>query len=260
MPQTPITIKRLSHLFSVLKLKKKDRLVYDALIKLRQATTSQVALAALLPRQTAYSILLKLQTFGLVSLSSRSGVKLFIADPEDIYGVIKKKQDELTKVRDETKEHLPYIKQHQRKYFKKPTVRYYDGAYGLKNLFNSMLDYYDQPGSIKEFRGYGLNTYKNASVRTFLSHFIKKRKKKGVKTKLLIGAGPEDFTKGKSGQLDISTRHMNVRPQNAGIYILEDKVYMFSFTDNSGLVVENKAIAKFLKDAFDDHWGKTEGA
>jgi sugar-specific transcriptional regulator TrmB len=256
MPHQP-TKKRLVHIFDVLRLKPKDRKVYSALIELRQATASQVARKLKLPRQTTHSILIKLRVIGLVSLSSRSGVKLFIADPEDIHTVIRKRQEELTRVNAETRSAIPYLKQHQRKHFMRPVVRYYDGSFGLKNLFGSMLDYYEAPGAIKEFRGYGLNTYKNASARTYLSHFIKKRSKRGVKTKLMIGAGPEDFTRGKGGQLDISIKHMGTKPQNAGFYILEDKVYLFSFTDNAGLVVENKAIAKFLKDTLDDHWKKT---
>ncbi len=260
MLRKPFTDRRLAHIFGVLRLKKKDARIYQTLTELRQATASQLASRVGLPRQTTYSILLKLQEHGLITLSSRSGTKMFIADPDNLQSAIKRKHQELSTLSPEVLQASLSIRKHQKLNFKKPAVKYYDGSFGLKNLFGSMTDYYATPHAVKEFRGYGLNTYKNASVRTFLSHFIKKRKKMGVKTKLLIGKGPEDFTKGKSSQLDISLRHMNTQPQNAGIYILENKIYMFSFTDNAGLVIENKAIARFLKSAFDDHWEKTPAA
>ncbi len=251
-----ITTKRLRHIFGVLGLHEKDLTVYSILIDLHQATTSQIVARLNIPRQTVYSILLKLRAIGLISLSSQSGIKLFITNPQDIVTVLKRKHAELETVRSDADFIVSETKKSKKLNFRKPTVKYYDGSYGLKNLFQSMLDYYHEPKAVKEFRGYGINTYKDASVRVFLSHFIKKRKKLGVTTKLLIGKEPENFTGGKAQELDISIKHMDTLPQNAGIYILEDKVYMFSFTDDAGLVVENRAIAKFLKNIFDDHWKK----
>lgn len=240
----------------VLGLNNKDLLIYKRLLIIRQSVVSQIGCDLSIPRQTALSVLNKLQKLGLVHVSSRSGVRLFIADPSDIKKAILKKHEDLHRAGFDAEEIIPELEKDQRRNYKKPIIKYYDGKFGLRNLFQSMLTYYQSPGSIKEFRGYGLNTYRNASVRTYLSHFIKKRKKLGVKTRLLIGKGPEDFTGGKSDELNIQTRHMDTDPQNAGVYILEDKVYMFSFSDNAGVVVENKAIAKFLKLAFDDHWSR----
>lgn len=248
----------LRDIFEALGLNNKDLRVYKALIGLNQATSAQVANIISLPRQTIHSILLKLKGTGLVSLSSRSGVQLFIADPEMLKIVMKEKQDNFSKLQNTANTIIPKLKLQHKSHVRRPTVKYYDGVFGLQHLFDSMIEYYSQPGSVKEYRGYGINTHDKTSIQKYLSKFIQKRARLGVITKLLLGSGTESFTKGKAKRLNILMKHTGFDAQNSSLYILNDRVYLFSFDDNAGLIIENRALANLLKNIFEDHWKRID--
>jgi sugar-specific transcriptional regulator TrmB len=248
--------KILEPIFEVFSLSKKDLYIYKTLLMLNQATSSRVSKEISIPRQTVHSILVKLKKSGLISLSNKSGVQIFVADPELLHTTIQKKREVLSSIERCSEEAITSLVKLKRKYVKRPLVKYYDGSIGLEHLFSSMLTYYKEKNSVKEFRGYGINTYSITSIQKYLTKFIKKRATLGVRTRLLIGAGSENFTKGMANKLNIHCKHTSFIPQNAGIYILEGRVYLFSFNDNAGLVIENETIARLLIHIFDDQWSR----
>ena len=89
----------------------------------------------------------------------------------------------------------------------------------------------------------------------FVRDFVKKRHNLGVATRLLIGEGEDDFKISKeSDKLGRDIKHIDIAPQKAGIYLVGDRVYMFSYEDEVGVMIENKNINNFLKEIFEVEW------
>ncbi|MFA6042405.1 MAG: helix-turn-helix domain-containing protein [Patescibacteria group bacterium] len=230
--------------------------VYSALLGLGSAGASEIAEGVKLPRQTVYSLLSELLEKEVIEQSDQQGVKQFVANPDALLLRLEKDQLQLQKTKTELAAELPKILAKQRRKPSYPQVTYYEGKEGLKRLFNGILHFYQRDGE-KAFRGYGVNFMKPA-LGDFLYTFVKKRSEYGVDTKLFIGLGPDDFgITGPENQLQRDIKRLNMPAAKAGVYLVGDRAYLFSFVDNVGVMVENPAIVELLKRAFDDHWKKS---
>jgi predicted DNA-binding transcriptional regulator len=243
------------HILESIGLYDNERLLVGALLRSkRPLRASEAATAAKLPRQTAYSILANLTHRGLLVETDRNGVKHFYTDMKEIARFIDLERSRLGKVRDSMRLGSGYaLKDTPRSDM--PSVQFYEGALGLRKLFESILELHKK-GKVKQFRGYGINQFKDSpALREYLSHFVRMRGSYGVKTKLFIGQGADDFKiTGEASAQGRSVKHIDIEPQLGAAYFVGDRVYLFSYRDNVGVMIENQAIATMLKDAFDDHW------
>jgi hypothetical protein len=53
-------------------------------------------------------------------------------------------------------------------------------------------------------------------------------------------------------------KHIDIEPQKSGVYLVGDRVYLFSYEDEVGVMVENKNIANFLKEIFEVEWRQSK--
>jgi sugar-specific transcriptional regulator TrmB len=239
-----------------LHLSKKEAEIYLALLKIGQSSSSQIAAELNLPRQTIYSVLEKLIEDGFVEQSDKRGVKQFFADPNQLLALVEKQKEELERSKQTLKEEIPKILAENKRGGEVPIVQYYEGQEGLRRLFENILKLY-QKGKSKTFRGYGINLF-YPGLEKFLQDFVEKRSSFGVDTNLFIAEGPDGFgITDETSALKRDIKRLSIEPQQAGIYIAGNQIYLFSYKDNIGVLVENQAIARFMKDAFDDHWEKT---
>lgn len=204
------------------------------------------------PRQSIYSILQKMLDQGLIEQTAYKSNKIFIADPNQILNFIDNTTKTLNKTKSELEELIP--KMHEKHNSKSiPKVRYYDQKTGVRRLLENILEQYSK-SNIKEFRGYGINRFKGV-VDDFLYEFVKKRFSYGVETKLLIAKEDDDFEiTDESNRYGRTIKRMNIKEQEAGLYLVGDRIYLFSYKNNMGMVIEDEAIAKLLTDVFDSHW------
>lgn len=230
--------------------------VYLALVKMGPTTASHLGDRVGLPRQTVYSLLQRLMEEEFVEQSDRRGVKHFFADPEALVALVDKKKRRLEESKTELERELPRLLAQTNPERSFPKLKYYEGVNGLKRLFEEILKLYHR-GLSKTFRGYGINMF-HQYLGDYLYEFVKKRGKYGVTTKLFIADAPDDFgvdnNQGLGGR---EIKKINMPPQEAGVYIVGDNVYLFSYKDSVGVTVKNKAIATLLKTTFDDHWTKS---
>ncbi|MEN9390063.1 MAG: hypothetical protein RLZZ283_163 [Candidatus Parcubacteria bacterium] len=243
-------------IFKALGLKKREVRVMRALIHLRIGRTSDIAAECSIPRQTAYSILMKLSERGLITPTSGLGIRKFMCDYGALVRFIDHERERLIEIRKSLasgSSPAPIDEQHSRL----PVVTYYEGSLGLRHLFESMLDLYKRK-KYTQFRGYGINFFaRTFGLEEYLPAFIKKRHALGVSTKLVIAKGPDDFRiTDESTRYGRKIKHLPIDEQNAGIYLTGNRTYLFSFKDNVGVMVENQAITQFLQSAFDDHWSR----
>ena len=236
----------------------KEAKIYLALVKFGPSPASSVSKEVSLPRQTVYTLLQGLVTREFVAQGDRRGVKQFIADPGSLIQLLEKQKTALDERQKAIEKEMPKLLSLQKR--KEPFVRvqYYEGKDGMKRLFESILDYYRR-GETKEFRGYGVNMMHEA-MGDYLFEFIRRRHELGVKTNLFIAKGPDDFgITDPSKAAGRTVKRLNMEPQMSGMYLVGDRIYLFSFDDHVGVMVENASIARLTRVVFDDQWGRVPG-
>ncbi len=250
-----IIMKSLENSLVDLGLHKKEVMVYLSLVKGGFSTAAQTAHDTGLPRQTVYSILEKLVNEEFVEQGDKRGVKQFFADPSKVLSIIDKRQHSLETDKRVLEKEMAELLLVQTKNSFFPKIQYYEGRQGLIRLFNNILGQYKK-GESKNFRGYGINKMREA-LGDYLFEFVKKRGEFDIQTRLFIGQGPDDFNiTDKESAFGRNVKRLEIKPQNAALYVVGQKVYLFSYPDQVGVMIENKNIADLLKNVFDDHWTK----
>ncbi len=239
-------------------LSEKEAFVYLALLKTGLAGAARIAREAALARQTTYSLLADLVEKGFIEQSDRKGVRQFYADPNELIKLVGRQRDELEKERKILEQELPKLLVENKRATALPIVQYYEGQEGMKRLFVNILEQYKK-GKLKLFRGLGINRFYGGMEDT-LREFVEKRSAYGVRTNLLIANAPDNFgIHDEQTALGRNVRRLNIDEQQAGIYLVGNSAYFFSYKDNVGVMLENQAIVKFLQDTFDALWEKTPG-
>lgn len=248
----------MKEIFEKLGLGKKERRVYIACLKRGPAPASKIALEAGLPRQTTYSILSRLIEEGLVEQSDRAGVRSFFADPRKIPSVLERRQTKLAETKRAVEEKMAELLSMKQSVVEFPKVEYYEGEEGIKRFSEEILEYYKKKNIEKVLRGYGVNKFSEGLGDYFAEH-AKKRAELGVETRLLVGKGETDL--GLEDELLRKwrqVRQIEMNPQESGVYLVGSRIYLFSYKDKVGVMIENEAIAELLKNTFDDHWQRVE--
>lgn len=236
-------------------LSEKAVTVYLSLLKTGLANAATIAREAGLPRQTTYSLLDELVRERFIEQGDKKGVRQFYADPNQLIKLITVRKEELERNKRVVEEELPKLLAKNHRAQALPIVQYYEGQEGLKRLFENILERYAK-GKLKLFRGYGINQF-YPGMENFLKFFIEKRNTYDVKTSLFIANAPDRFgIKDEQSALGRDFKRLNIEEQEAGVYLVGNAVYLFSYKDNVGVMVENTAIAKYMKDVFDESWEK----
>lgn len=250
----------MENILKQLGLSEKEATVYKSLLERGASTASSLANSINLPRQTVYSILQKLCDDGFVEKGLWRGAHKFFVDPTNLSSVVRSKQKELTKVDKEVQEIIPKLLDMTRTYNKKkPAIQYYDGVFGLKRLFDEIIEQFKHKEDTV-FRGVGINYFKNTTIQDTLYDFVRERYKYGVETRLIIAEGENDFgiTDNPITKLGREIRQMKFEPQNAGAFIVGKRVYLFSYEDEVGIMIEQEVIIGLLKKVFDLEWDRAK--
>jgi sugar-specific transcriptional regulator TrmB len=239
-----------------LELPEKEILIYKALLEIGPSNAARIGKEINLPRQTTYSIISNMIEKKVVLQTDRAGVKQFFVEPNELLALIHDKKRILEKAAKDLEDELPKILSLQQHKKSAPKIQYYEGNYGLRRLFENILDQYKK-GAEKVFRGYGINHIKETKLSDFLQSFIKERYDKGVETRLMIGKSDDDFEiTDISNKYGREIKRINMEPQKAGIYLIGNRIYIFSFEDDVGIMIENNAMTELLKAVFDERWQK----
>jgi len=227
--------------------------VYLAVVSIGPARVSVIAKQVRMQRQTAYSILRALSEKGVLKQSDLGAVKRFSADPRELLLYLDQKQESLKNTKIKLQKQIPKLLDERKSHTNIPKVTYYEGDSGLKLLFQHMLSFYKEGGE-KLFRAYGINNF-HGVLGGYLYDFVQERNRYDVETKLFIGDGSDDFgIVDKGSTLGREVKRLNMESQEAGVYILGDKLFLFSYKDEVGIMIENNSIVSLFKAVFDDHW------
>lgn len=234
----------------------KEILVYLALIKLGNVGATNISTEVKLPRQTVYYSLESLIEKGLVEQTDLRGVKQFVADPFKIKSIIDDQKRILESNKKKLDIELIKMMSESHSAVELPKVQFYKGQEGLKRLLSSILDVYKR-GKYKTFKGYAISQF-YPGMEDFIDHFVKERHKLGVESKLFV---PKDtnFTElgGGQGTFGREFKTLDIDYHKAGFYIVGKRIYLFSYKDGVGVLVENENLSNFFRDIFDNQWMNT---
>lgn len=241
----------LSKILSPLKLNKKELFVFETLFLLSEAKASKLAEECSLPRQTVYSIIDKLHRLQLIAESRVGRVKLFRTSSEHIEDALNFQITSFKKSIENFQSEKELLKQSKTNN-SHSNLLHYKGKIGIKYLLKHITKLYTSKKA-KTFRAYTMSQFKEGFEDEF-EEFIIARSKADTESKIFVPKGT-DFRKILGfNKYKREFKVLDMEDFGSALYIAGKQVYLVSYKDNEGYMIENQNIALFLKEIFDIHW------
>lgn len=226
-------------------LNEKEAALYAAGLELGEASVQELAKEANIKRPSAYRIIEELQGKGLFSVVSKGKKKYFSAeDPEAIFGLYKIRQDAFARL-------LPDLRLLHNKGEKRPKVKFYNGIEGLKSMYWESLE------SKNSIVGYGSIDDMWVLSADFIKDYVKERIKRKIPIRGIVPATAQSQEYIKLNPKEM--RELCLVPKERfpftnEINIYNNKVAIFSFREQVGVIIESEDIAKTQKAIFELAW------
>lgn len=228
-------------------LKEKEAKVYLVLLELGEAKAHTIAHKAGIARPTAYDILEKLSTDGLVGAYDKKKIRHYTAnEPEKIKQNLLEKQRAFDMV-------LPELKSVYNKLKAKPKISFFEGIEGTKTVFNDTLTAPD-----KQLRGL-LSMYDlfKTPGKTFMDGYVKRRVDGGFALRVIRSRPKEVMETWPSSNEE--NRQLRYAPEpmifDMTIYLYANKVGLISTTkENFGMIIESEEFARTMGYLFEALW------
>ncbi|MFO7710140.1 MAG: helix-turn-helix domain-containing protein [Candidatus Woesearchaeota archaeon] len=217
--------------------------VYLKLLERGSSRAGKLAKLLRLDRSSCYNALQALTSKGMVSYVTIGKVRYFQpSPPERIIEFLKEQQDDCRQI-------LPALKEKEKMQVKEGQVQLYKGIRGIKTIFSDIL----ATGSDNFVFGSEGQFSENLPI--FAKQFEKKKKERGIKTRLIM-------RKGRSHEKNPQTnyRYINgIRKSPVVTNIYGDKIAIIIWTtEPEGVLIENKEAAAAYKSFFDFMWKKAQ--
>lgn len=216
-------------------LNSKEAQVYLACLRLGSSLVQDIAISAKQNRTSTYDLLSSLEEKGFVSFTISSGKKHYQAtNPRNLLGLFREKEKII-------EESLPELDSLLKSYIEKPKIEVFLGKNGLKTLFEGIL---------KESNSFYCIASKKQLFELFtfyFPHFVERRKKKGIKVKILSNEMPFD----KDAPYKIIKK-----PLKTATWIYSGKIVMVSLEEAEpiGIMIDEKNFYETQKALFEIIW------
>lgn len=161
-------------------LSDKETKIYLANLQLGSSLVQKIANFAGMNRTSAYDLLKSLEQKGFVSYTIRSGKRSYQAtQPNKIIHMLKEREELVKKI-------LPELNSLSESVGKRPNVEVYTGKEGLKTIFEDILNDCDS------FLCIASKNHLFKLFKYYFPHFVERRKKKGIKVKIISEVQPFD--------------------------------------------------------------------
>lgn len=244
-------------------LSEKEAKIYVASLMLGPATVQQIATQAEIKRVTTYVILESLASLGLVSQTSHGKKTYFTAEePSSLKRLLDKKQQELAEQRKNFDSLLPDLTSLQSIPAESPTVKFYDGAEGIRSIMTSFLEQHqgEKDKSIHAFSNLD-------QLYAFFPDIEEnsanpERLRTGYTSKFIYTTKRGDILKDSDTQSNRESRFvpLDEYPLNGDITIVGSHILMLSLTSSRPIAVslDSKEIADGLRAIFALAWVAAE--
>ncbi len=232
----------------------KEAKIYLTLLELGTVTVSSIAKKSSINRSTSYVILDKLSKNGLVSISEKSGIKLYTAvSPDRLISIAEdsiKKYSELAQV---AKKIQPELKSLYVGIGPKPKFQFFEGAEGLRTAYDDSLT------STETIRSFASVKNIHELILGYFPDYYQRRLLKKIKTRTIfpdtlhaksrIRRDNEELRK----SVLVSSKKYGFTPE---INIYDNKVVFMSLIEKFAVIIESAEIADSLKKIFELSWSK----
>ena len=213
----------------------KEIKIYLANLRLGSSSVQQIANFADINRTSTYDLLKSLEEKGFVSWVIQSGKKIYqTTQPNKILDMLKEKEELVKKI-------LPELNSIFKSVGKRPRVEVYVGKEGLKSIFENIL---------LEAKTFSCIVSKNQLFQLFqyyFPHFVNRRKKKGIKVRIISEAKPFD----KTAPYKIIKKKIKT-----ATWLYNGKIAMISLEENKpiGILIDEKNFFETHQMMFDLLW------
>jgi sugar-specific transcriptional regulator TrmB len=239
----------IQEILHALGLEESEARAYVALLELGEASVGQLALKAKLKRPTTYLIVDVLKSKGMVSMTKRGKKTLLVAeDPRMILDMLEERKKKVERV-------MPELLSLANVIDRKPTIRYFEGTDGIKDVYYDTLNYPDQ-----EMLSFYSDTYAtHFDERFFDDFYFAERKKKKIWVRAIL---PDQEIIRKLIVNDVAhLRQTKIVPKGSYSINIEINIYgkrrigIISFEEQFALIIESEKIYASLRSIFELLWG-----
>jgi sugar-specific transcriptional regulator TrmB len=228
-------------------LPEKEAKVYIAMLELGRATAQDIAKKADVNRATTYFVMENLMKKGLASAIDEGPRQYFLPeDPSQIEAIFEKKRVEFEAQRERVEGLVSELSAINALKTKKPIVKYYLGKEGILRMAKA---------SFKVGKGHeGFSIFSRAMLDKYIPREDRDRARKvrvnnRVQMKVICNPSDEQIVPA------IGDKFVVVMPEKydlpGDITVYKNIVQLISYTDMTGIVIENEDISKTLKALFD---------
>lgn len=238
---------QIDRLLNQIGFSKNEAKVYTAALESGVSSAQNLAERAQLPRTTVYSILEHLIERGVVGKTTKQGRTRFLADPPE------KLLSILNDLRVQVEKSLPQLEAIYNKSETKPKIYFYEGRGAIRKAFDDTLSVC--PNEILmwntdlyfDFERYGLD-----------KGYIDNRVKLNIHAKRIAGEGSIWHTRNKPRDIQELSETVVVPRKvfwpGIEVNIYANKVVFMNFAENNSIIIESKAIADSMRQAYQLSW------
>jgi len=231
-------------------LSEKEAKVYLAALELGKSPVQPIAQKAGVNRATTYVIIESLSKKGLMSSYHEAKKQFFCAeDPEKLSILFRNQEQELERKQNYLKKLIPELKSLDTSKLDRPIVRYFEGKDGLRSMADEL---YSKGNKDKVARMiYSFDLLEEIFTPEEIAYMRKRRQGRKIKVRAILNDE-------KNKLASDSTRFILPKkdyPITTDIAFFGDKIRIATqISPYSGLIIENKEIAKTLRMLFDLAW------
>ncbi len=226
---------------------KNEAKVYMAALESGPASAQALAERAQLPRTTVYSILKHLGERGVVAKTTQQGKTRFLADPPE------KLLSILNDLRSQLEKSLPQLEAIYNVSETKPKIFFYEGKGAIRKAFDDTLAVHPH-----EILMWNTDLYFNYERYGLDKHYIDHRVELDMHAKRIAGEGSVWHTRNRPRDAQELSETIVVPRKifwpGIEVNIYANKVVFMNFAENNSVIIESKAIADAMRQAYHLSW------
>ncbi len=229
-------------------LTEKESRIYLAILELGEANIQKLAIKAQIKRTTTYDILESLKQKGFIGTTTTKKRKLYFAQNP------KKLEIDLEEKKSIVKNIMPELLAITNKIDKKPTIKYFEGMEGIKEIYKDNLNYKEQEMLSWLPEKYDYETLGNEFIFNF---YVPKRIEKKIWIRAIAPDNELNRRLQKEDEKSLRKTKLakfSVMP-NVDINLYgKSKISILSYEEKFGLIIESQKIYDTLKGIFEMNW------
>lgn len=223
--------------------------VYQALLCLGARPASILSSRAGLKRGHTYNVLKSLMQKGIVQESVKDSVRHFSASPpSSLISMLELRTEELTRQKAQLRRVVPELERLRNPLRRDPTVRFFRGIEGIKELYEDMLRFPEQDIRSLLDAQYCWTT-RSAASKDWLQAYSRRRVARNIWWKAIVNrSAASDYAVGTRSELKREIKMIQGFDLQVELSIYAHKVALITADEEySGILIENDAIASLLR-------------